>query len=84
MGTGAISGSAPHAKGAASIFPVCVTAVALAALSPTFSMLARATQVVGSLSAVKLTPEALELGYTDEQLSEDVVECMAPGCDLSE
>jgi hypothetical protein len=83
MRTGASSDTAARPKHAAGIFPVCLTAVALAALSPTFSMLARATLVVASLSAVNLPSKSLGVEYTDEQIDAGVGACTAPESDLS-
>ncbi len=84
MGTGASSGSAAHIERAAGMFPVCLTAVALAALSPTLSILARASLLVASSAAANLPREAAGVEFSDEQLGEGVGGCMVPEADLSE
>ncbi len=79
MGIHAISHATVKPRHELSIFPLCLTAVALAALSPMFSMLAHPT-----LPTFKLVPEPVRRGYTDGQFTEDVIECLAPETDISE
>ena len=66
------------------IFPLCLTIVAVAALSPMYSMLARRGLSLGSPPIVNLEPEPVRHTHTDSQFADGEGECPAPETDASE
>jgi hypothetical protein len=71
MGMHAISQPVAHPRRESSVFPVCVTAVALAALSPTLSILTGAAVERRSVSTIRAVAEPAPRHYTVDQIPPD-------------
>ncbi len=84
MAIHAISHSTVTPRRESSIYPLCLTIVALAALSPMCSMMARPAIPLASPPTVNLAAEPVWHPSTDGQSAEGESECPAPQTDVSE
>jgi hypothetical protein len=84
MGIHAISFPRVTPRRESSIYPLCLTIVALTAISPMYSMLARPALPLASQPTVKSAAGPVRHTYTDRQFAGGESECPAPDTDVSE